>query len=136
MTANLVPVMSGVASFNTTTVAGSNQAEVQTLALTNASGGTWRVAYNGEVSAPLSPSVAGLTPSVTFNQTFDAMSNRTELRASIGSTADFRNSYTYDTLHGLEVRCTVGKIVRCDRLPNDRFGGEDGAFHAGAAIVP
>jgi hypothetical protein len=49
----------------------------------------------------LTQSIAGLTPSVTFNQAFDAMSNRTELRASIGSTADFRNSYTYDTLQRL-----------------------------------
>jgi hypothetical protein len=56
-TASLVPIMSGVASFNTTSVAGSNQVEVQTLALSNASGGTWRVAYNGEVSASLSPSI-------------------------------------------------------------------------------
>ncbi len=51
-----------------------------------------------KVATALTQSVAGLTPSVTFNQAFDTMSNRTELRATIGSTADFRNSYTYDAL--------------------------------------
>jgi hypothetical protein len=38
---------------------------------------------------------------VTLNQAFDAVSNRTELRATIGSTPDFKNTYTYDKLKRL-----------------------------------
>jgi hypothetical protein len=183
--------------FANTTVTGGDFTETQTITLSNASGGTWRVAYNGEVSAPLSPSinasqlksvldgfigidnvtvtgssgiftvtfggtqsttnmqqilgdaanasngstvrtittaydadsqitsisdpsstinftldnlgraitiaqsVNGLTPTVTLNQSFDAMNNRTELKASIGSTLDFKNTYQYDQLQRL-----------------------------------
>ena len=32
---------------------------------------------------------------------FDAVGNRTELRASIGTTLDFKNNYTYDKLRRL-----------------------------------
>jgi RHS repeat-associated protein len=46
-------------------------------------------------------SVNGLTPTVTLNQSFDVMSNRTELKATIGSTLDFKNTYQYDTLQRL-----------------------------------
>jgi hypothetical protein len=49
----------------------------------------------------LTQSVSGLTPTVTFNQAFDASSNRTELKATIGSTLDFKNTYQYDTLQRL-----------------------------------
>ena len=176
---------------------GGNFTETQTITLSNASGGTWRVAYNGEVSAPLSPSITasqlksvldgfngidnvtvtggsgsftvtfggtqsttnmfqifgdaanasngstvrtitttydassqvtsvsdpsstinftldnlgrattiaqsvnGLTPTVTLNQSFDAMTNRTELKAAIGSTLDFKNTFQYDQLQRL-----------------------------------
>jgi YD repeat-containing protein len=37
--------------FANTTVTGGTYTETQTITLSNASGGTWRVAYNGEVSA-------------------------------------------------------------------------------------
>jgi hypothetical protein len=63
--------------------------------------GTTRAWPRAKVATALTQSVAGLTPSVTFNQAFDAMSNRTELKATIGATADFRNSYTYDALQRL-----------------------------------
>jgi len=36
-----------------------------------------------------------------MNQSFDVMSNRTELKATIGSTLDFKNTYQYDTLQRL-----------------------------------
>ncbi len=42
--------------------------------------------------------MAGLTPSVTLNETVNANGNRTQLTASIGGTADFVNNYTYDDL--------------------------------------
>ena len=183
--------------FANTTVTGGNFTETQTITLSNASGGAWRVAYNGKVSAPLSPSITasqlksvldgfngidnvtvtggsgsftvtfggtqsntnmsqifgdaanasngstvrtittaydaasqitsisdpsstiqftldnlgrattiaqsvnGLTPTVTLNQSFDAMNNRTELKASIASTLDFKNTYQYDQLQRL-----------------------------------
>ncbi len=44
-------------AFVSTVVDGASYSEQQVLALTGASGGTWRVAYNGEVSAPLSPTI-------------------------------------------------------------------------------
>ncbi len=180
-----------------TDVVGGVYSEVQQITLSNSSGGTWRLAYNGEVTAPLAhnanaaavesaleslngidqvtvtgssgsftvtfagshanlpmdqifgdaanstngttvrtitseynvaselvsisdPSstieytrdnlgratsienvIAGLTPAVILGQVFDAASNRTELNATIGSTADFKNSYSYDAVNRL-----------------------------------
>src|SRR5688572_26684379 len=43
--------------------------------------------------------ITGLTPTIVFNQAFDAASNRTELRATIGGSADFKNTYAYDNLN-------------------------------------
>ncbi|MDZ4851014.1 MAG: hypothetical protein SGI77_17140 [Pirellulaceae bacterium] len=45
--------------------------------------------------------ITSLTQSVTLNQVFQVGSNRTELRANIGSTADSKNVYTYDKLYRL-----------------------------------
>ena len=42
--------------------------------------------------------INGLTPTVTFDQTFSAGSDRTQLKAKISSTNDFKTDYTYDTL--------------------------------------
>ncbi len=188
---------SSPSSFANTTVTGGTFTETQTITLSNASGGAWRVAYNGEVSAPLSPTISssslksvldgfagidnvtvtgssgsftltfggtqsttnvqqifgdaadatngsttrtitttydaanhvasisdpsatnsytldnlgraitisntisGLTPTVSLDQTFDAMNNRTQLKSTIGSTAYFKTDYTYDALQRL-----------------------------------
>jgi RHS repeat-associated protein len=43
--------------------------------------------------------LAGLTPNVVLNQAFDAASNRTEISATIGANADFKNTYAYDNLN-------------------------------------
>jgi RHS repeat-associated protein len=184
-------------SFANTTVQGGGYTESQTIALANATGGTWRLAYNGEISSPLSPTItaagvkaeldafigidnvtvtgsngnftvtfggaqsatnmqqifgdaadttsgttqrlitttynaasevtsvsdpsstitytrdglgransiaetiAGLSSTITLNQSFDSMNNRTELKATIGTTLDFKNSYQYDKLQRL-----------------------------------
>ena len=45
--------------------------------------------------------VNGLTPTVTFNQSFDSASNRTELKATSGSANDFKNTYQFDALQRL-----------------------------------
>jgi len=42
-----------VTAFNNTVSQGGSNAEVQTVTLTNATGGSWRLAYNGEITAPL-----------------------------------------------------------------------------------
>ena len=42
--------------------------------------------------------IAGLTPTVTLAQQFDADGNRTQVAATIGGTADFVNNYAYDSL--------------------------------------
>ncbi|MDX1928385.1 MAG: RHS repeat-associated core domain-containing protein, partial [Pirellulaceae bacterium] len=194
-TAGLFPMMGGgISSFANTTVEGGAYQEIQTITLSNATSGTWRVAYNGEISAALATSItaadlktaldafigidnatvtgssgsftvtfggtqsttnmsqifgdaasascgatistitstydandqltsisdpsatinltldnlgratsiantiAGLTPTVTLAQNFNAAGNRTELKATIGSTLDFRNTYQFDTL--------------------------------------
>ena len=39
--------------------------------------------------------IANLTPTITFAQQFDANGDRTQLAATIGTTADFVNNYTY-----------------------------------------
>ena len=53
----LANMYSTATGFNTTTATGGVFSEVQTVALANASSGTWRLAYNGEITAPLSPSI-------------------------------------------------------------------------------
>ena len=49
-------------------------------------------------AASITQSIAGLTPSVTLTQQFDAAGDRTQLAATIGGTADFVNNYSYDLL--------------------------------------
>lgn len=45
--------------------------------------------------------IATLSKNVSLNQVFDAANNRTELRATVGSTPDFKNNYTYDKIRRL-----------------------------------
>ena len=49
----------------------------------------------------IATTIATLSQSVSLNQVFDAASNRTELRATVGATPDFKNNYTYDKLRRL-----------------------------------
>jgi RHS repeat-associated protein len=49
----------------------------------------------------IAATLAGLTPTVTLAQQFDANSRRTQLAATIGTTADFQNDYTFDALNRL-----------------------------------
>ena len=49
----------------------------------------------------ISNSISGLTLTVAFAQAFDAAGNRTELKTTIGSTLDFKNTYQYDALNRL-----------------------------------
>jgi RHS repeat-associated protein len=56
--------------------------------------------------------IAGLTPDVTFDQTFNALGSRTQLAATIGTTADFVNDYSYDAL---------GRMARV--MQQDQSGG-------------
>ncbi len=46
----------------------------------------------------ISNAIAGLTPTVTLAQNFNAAGGRTELKATIGSTLDFRNTYQFDVM--------------------------------------
>jgi RHS repeat-associated protein len=46
----------------------------------------------------LTHDIVGLGSQVIMNHTFDALGNRTQLAATIGSTADFVTEYTYDAL--------------------------------------
>jgi RHS repeat-associated protein len=45
--------------------------------------------------------IAGLAPTIAFSQSFDAANNRTGLSATVGGTADFANTYQYDSLQRL-----------------------------------
>jgi RHS repeat-associated protein len=42
--------------------------------------------------------IAGLTPTVTFDQVFSTGSDRTQLKAKISSTNDFKTDFTFDTM--------------------------------------
>ncbi|GAB6167539.1 hypothetical protein JCM19992_35390 [Thermostilla marina] len=53
-------------------------------------------------------SLAGLTPTITFTQEYDAAGRRTRLAARINGTDDFVNAYTYDPL-GRLIRLTQGE---------------------------
>ena len=55
-------------TFSSTLVNGGTVSEEQQLVLRGASGGTWRVAYNGEVSAPLSPTITSIDLQNVLNQ--------------------------------------------------------------------
>jgi RHS repeat-associated protein len=55
----------------------------------------------------LTHSIVGLTPMVTFNQTYDAVGRRTELKTQVNGTAEFVNQWTYDNL-GRVIRITQG----------------------------
>jgi RHS repeat-associated protein len=46
----------------------------------------------------ISNTIAGLTPTVALTQVFNAAGLRTEFKATIGSTLDFRNTAQYDSL--------------------------------------
>jgi RHS repeat-associated protein len=46
-------------------------------------------------------SFAGFSPLLEYESDFDAAGRRTELRTTVGGTADFQNSYQYDDLHRL-----------------------------------
>ncbi len=48
----------GISSFANTTVEGGAYTEIQTINLTGATSGSWRVAYNGEISPALSTSIS------------------------------------------------------------------------------
>ncbi len=55
--------------------------------------------------------IAGLMPTVGFLQAFDVMNNRTQIAATVGSTADFVTGYTYDNLYrmtGIEQSAQAG----------------------------
>ncbi len=43
--------------------------------------------------------IAGFTPIVTLQRTYDAYGNRTSLSATLDSTLDYHNAYTFDALH-------------------------------------
>jgi hypothetical protein len=49
-------------------------------------------------AATLTQTIAGLTPTLTLSQQYDADGNRTQVAASIGETADYVNDYLYDNL--------------------------------------
>jgi len=46
-------------------------------------------------------SITGLTPDITLQNQYDAMGNRTQLQALIGSTSDLKNTYVYNALSQL-----------------------------------
>jgi len=50
-----------------------------------------------------SQTIDGLTPTIQYQSTYDVASRRTQLQAQLGSTADFKNVYTYDNLNRLTV---------------------------------
>ncbi|MEX2139421.1 MAG: RHS repeat-associated core domain-containing protein [Pirellulales bacterium] len=52
------------------------------------------------LSQPLqtTATITGLGVNVTTNEVWDILGQRTELRATVGATADFKNNYTFDNL--------------------------------------
>lgn len=60
---------------------------------------SYTYAYN-VVGRPttITQNIAGLTPTVTFAQQYDASGDRTQLAATVGATADFANNYAYNGL--------------------------------------
>jgi RHS repeat-associated protein len=54
--------------------------------------------YTGRVTSE-TQTITGLTPTVVLATTYDANSNRTALATTLGSNADFKNTYVYDNLN-------------------------------------
>ncbi len=68
--------------------------------VTNTTNSDYSYTYDnlGRVSS-IVQTLAGLAPIITFAQSFDNNGNRTQLAATIGSTSDFVNDYTYGALN-------------------------------------
>jgi RHS repeat-associated protein len=64
--------------------------------------------------------IAGLTPTLAFANTYDANSNRLTLASTIGGTADFKNTYVYDNLDRMtrvvQEDVTGGNVVADKRV--------------------
>jgi RHS repeat-associated protein len=77
----------------------SYDADNELLSASDSTGGTDTYTYDadGEVASQ-TQQVAGLAPTVTLNEQYDAEGDRTQLSATIGGTADLVNNYTYDAI--------------------------------------
>ncbi len=63
------------------------------------SAASYTYSYDGVGRATLiAAGITGLTPTVTLAQSYNMLSRRSQLAATIGATADFVNSYSYDGL--------------------------------------
>ncbi|MCY3006183.1 MAG: hypothetical protein NTV29_09405 [Planctomycetota bacterium] len=110
------PINPRPSTFSSTLVNGATVSEEQQLVLRGASGGTWRVAYNGEVTAPLSPtitsfdlqnvlnnflgidnvvvassSLGGLTTDRVYNITFGGTQTGINMQTFFGDAANISN---------------------------------------------
>ena len=61
-------------------------------------------------------SIAGLTPSVTLNDQYDADGDRTQLAATIGGTSDFVNNYQYQGVSGQMSQVTQSGVTGGDAV--------------------
>jgi len=63
------------------------------------SAASYAYTYDGVGRATsIAASITGLTPTVTLAQSYNTLGHRSQLAATIGTTADFINSYSYDSL--------------------------------------
>jgi YD repeat-containing protein len=85
---------------------------------TNGSTDTFAYDAVGQVTTE-TQAVDGLTPVVILARQYDADGNQTQLSASIGSSADFVNSYSYDNL-GQMTRVTQSGVSGGDAVAEKR----------------
>jgi RHS repeat-associated protein len=95
--------------YNDTTDADADQNRVRTIELDYDAAGRMTAVDDAEADysfaydaldrvTSITQSIEGLTPVVTLAQEFDARGLRTELLATLGQTADFLDTWTYDNL--------------------------------------
>jgi RHS repeat-associated protein len=93
-----------------TDTAGSATNEVQVITLTDATGGTFTLSFDGQTTTTLPYNATAGTVECALDvlSSIHTVSvNRTGLSATIGATADFANSYVYDGL---------GRMTRVEQL--------------------
>ena len=93
---------------------------------------SYAYAYNsmGE-NTSAAASITGLAPTATLNQSYDFDGNRTQLAATIGTTADFANSYSYDSfgeMTSVQQAGVTGGVAVAPKLVNFSYNA-DGQFN-------
>jgi RHS repeat-associated protein len=109
------PINPRPSAFISTLVNGGTVSEEQQLSLRGASGGTWRVAYNGEVSAPLSPTITSFDLQNVLNN-FLGIDNVVVVSGTLGGTDRVYNITFGGTQTGINMQPLFGDAANISNV--------------------